>query len=41
LIVPEKNQLNIKKENDQLLHEVYDYNMDKTIKTIDEKYKKR
>lgn len=41
LIIPEKIQQTIKKENDQLLHEVTDYMMDKTIKTIDEKYNQR
>ncbi len=41
LIIPEKIQQTIKKENDQLLHEVTDYMMDKTIKTIDEKYNHR
>ncbi len=41
LIIPEKIQQTIKKENDQLLHEVTDYMMDKTIKLIDEKYNHR
>ena len=33
--------MKIKKENEQLQHEVTDFMMDKTIKTIDEKYNQR